>query len=185
MPSFVVTYGRGQHRQTGRAARFLRALAQVSGHLCSYTQLGGQVGIDGKTASRYTRIRTDVPAQASRGLGRTGSAASCAKMQFIDAGLLAMLAAVSPGADAGPRRFGALRNLRLRRTPQACGGIDDEYTLHYYRDHDQYEVDFVIENAAGDIVGVKRRHPQRQKAICAAQATGRPGGKRFRLGVIL
>ena len=34
--------------------RFLRALAQMAGQMCNYTKLGGQVGLDGKTAARYT-----------------------------------------------------------------------------------------------------------------------------------
>ncbi|RQW76753.1 MAG: ATP-binding protein, partial [Methylococcus sp.] len=36
--------------------RFLRALAQTAGQMCNYTQLGGQVGLDGKTAARYVGV---------------------------------------------------------------------------------------------------------------------------------
>ena len=36
--------------------RFLKALAHVSGQMCNYTQLGGQVGLDHKTASRYISV---------------------------------------------------------------------------------------------------------------------------------
>jgi len=36
--------------------RFLRALAQTAGQMCNYTQLGGQVGLDGKTAARYVGL---------------------------------------------------------------------------------------------------------------------------------
>lgn len=35
--------------------RFLRGLAHVSGQMCNYTQLGGQIGLDHKTAAKYTR----------------------------------------------------------------------------------------------------------------------------------
>lgn len=35
---------------------FLRALAQMAGQMCNYTQLGGQVGLDGKTAARYVGV---------------------------------------------------------------------------------------------------------------------------------
>ncbi len=34
----------------------LRALAQTAGQLCNYTNLGGQIGIDSKTASRYMGV---------------------------------------------------------------------------------------------------------------------------------
>ncbi len=36
--------------------RFLRALAQTAGQMCNYTQIGGQVGLDGKTAARYIGV---------------------------------------------------------------------------------------------------------------------------------
>lgn len=36
--------------------RFLRCLAQVSGQMCNYSQLGAQVSLDGKTATRYTSV---------------------------------------------------------------------------------------------------------------------------------
>ena len=36
--------------------RFLRALAQTAGQMCNYTQLGGQVGLDSKTAAKYVGV---------------------------------------------------------------------------------------------------------------------------------
>jgi uncharacterized protein len=36
--------------------RFLRALAQTAGQMCNYSELGGQVGLDGKTLSRYISV---------------------------------------------------------------------------------------------------------------------------------
>ena len=36
--------------------RFLRALAHTAGQMCNYTQLGAQVGLDGKTALRYCGV---------------------------------------------------------------------------------------------------------------------------------
>ena len=36
--------------------RFLRALTQTVGQMCNYTQLGGQVGLYGKTAARYLGV---------------------------------------------------------------------------------------------------------------------------------
>ncbi len=37
--------------------RFLRALAQVSGQLCNYSQLGGQIGLDRKKESDLRGLR--------------------------------------------------------------------------------------------------------------------------------
>lgn len=36
--------------------RLLRALAQTAGQICNYTQLGGQVGLDAKTAAKYIGV---------------------------------------------------------------------------------------------------------------------------------
>jgi len=172
--------------------RFLRALAQVSGQLCNYTQLGGQVGIDGKTASRYIGVfeqmyllrRIEVWAR-----NRLSRVVKTPKMQFIDAGLLATLAAVSPEALMRDRgRFGALlETFVFGELLKHAAASDDEYTLHYYRDHDQYEVDFVIENAAGDIVGVEAKASAtvKENDLRGLKRLAGLAGKRFRLGVIL
>eukprot|EP01034_Spumella_vulgaris_P028262 gene28262-35095_t len=45
----------GIHKLT-ELPRFLRALAQTAGQMCNYSQLGGQVGLDSKTAARYVGI---------------------------------------------------------------------------------------------------------------------------------
>lgn len=74
--------------------RFLRALAQTAGQMCNYAQLGGQVGLDGKTVSRYIAIfeqmfllrRIDVWAR-----NRLNRVVKTPKLQFIDSGLLATL----------------------------------------------------------------------------------------------
>lgn len=64
---------------------------------------------------------------------------------------------------------------------------EDDYTLFTYRDKDQVEVDFVIENSAGQIAGVE------VKAAATVQACDLRGlrklaalaGERFRAGIIL
>lgn len=172
--------------------RFLRALAQVSGQLCNYTQLGGQVGIDGKTASRYIGVfehmyllrRIEVWAR-----NRLSRVVKTPKIQFIDTGLLASLAAISPEAlmlDRG--RFGAvLEAFVFSELLKHAAASDDEYQLHYYRDHDQVEVDFVIENAAGDIIGVEAKTSAtvRESDLRGLKRLASLAGKHLRLGIIL
>jgi predicted AAA+ superfamily ATPase len=81
------------------------------------------------------------------------------KAHFLDSGLLAALTRQTVG--------------RLRADRTALGSIvechvlsellkhatwwDDDLTLSYYRDKDQYEVDFVLENAAANIVGIETK----------------------------
>ena len=73
--------------------RFLRALAQMAGQMCNYTQLGGQVGLDGKTASRFISgvlekmyLFKRIKVWARNRLNRV---VKTSKLQFLDSGLLA------------------------------------------------------------------------------------------------
>ena len=92
--------------------RFLSALAQTSGQVCNLTQLGGQLGIDQKTVSKYIGIFEQmyllkkVNSWANNRLSRVLKAP---KLQFIDSGLLAILADVSPAVIEQDRcRFGSI-----------------------------------------------------------------------------
>jgi predicted AAA+ superfamily ATPase len=140
--------------------RFLRALAHTSGQVCNYTQLGGQVGLDGKTAARYMSVFEQmyllkrVDPWAGNRLKRVVKAP---KLQFLDSGLLAMLLNLTEEEIQKNRaRFGHVLEtfvyaelLKHTTTAQA------DYHLMYYRDADKVEVDIVIENAAGQLVGVE------------------------------
>lgn len=172
--------------------RFLRALAHISGHLCNYTQLGGQVGLDSKTASRYIGVfeqmyllkRIEVWAK-----NRLSRVVKTPKMQFIDSGLLATLAASSPDAIKQDRsRFGAiLETFVFAELLKHTTTTDGEYQLYYYRDHDQYEVDFVVENTEGDVVGVevKASATVKESDLRGLKRLSTLAGKHFKLGVIL
>ena len=90
--------------------RFLSALAQTAGQMCNYTKLGGQVGLDGKTVSRYISVfeqmyllkRVDVWAN-----NRLNRVVKTPKLQFIDSGLLTTLLDLSANEVLQDRtRFG-------------------------------------------------------------------------------
>ncbi len=140
--------------------RFLRALAQVSGQMCNYTQLGGQVGLDHKTAARYVSVFEQmyllkrVEVWASNRLKRM---VKTPKVQFIDSGLLSTLLDLTPATAKQDRsRFGhVLETFVYGELLKHTTTADDDYQLLYYRDHDQFEVDIVIENAGGQLVGVE------------------------------
>src|SRR5690606_35555800 len=111
------------------------------------------------------------------------------KLRFLDSGLLAALLGSTPEQVREDR--GLLGRLletcvyaEVLKVTQAAGG---PVALYHYRDRDQNEVDLVLEDEMGHIVGVEVK----------AAATVRPGdfaglhrlaaaaGKRFRLGVVL
>ena len=172
--------------------RFLNALAQTAGQMCNYSQLAGQVGLDGKTAARYAGVfetmyllkRVDVWAR-----NRLSRVVKTPKLQFIDAGLLAML--MNLGIEEVRRdrsRFGQVLETfvfgeLLKHTTSAEG----DYQLLYYRDADKVEVDIVIENAAGQLVGVEVKASATVKAsdLRGLRKLAALAGNQFKMGVLL
>ncbi len=140
--------------------RFLRCLAQVAGQMCNYTQLGGQVGLDSKTAARYIGVlehmyllqRVEVWAK-----NRLNRVVKTPKLQFIDSGLLSTLLNLdATGVHQERSRFGkVLETFVYGELLKHAATAEGEYRILYYRDQDKFEVDVVIENADGQLVGVE------------------------------
>lgn len=172
--------------------RFLRALAQTAGEMCNYTQLGGQVSLDGKTAARYMGAleqmyllkRVDVWAR-----NRFNRVVKTPKLQFIDSGLLATL--LDLGLDAVQQdrtRFGhVLETFVFAELLKHTTTADGDYRLMYYRDADKFEVDVVIENAAGQLVGVevKAAASVREGDLRGLKKLSSLAGTQFKMGVLL
>lgn len=140
--------------------RFLRALAQTAGQMCNYTQLGGQVGIDGKTAAKYVGVfeqmymlrRVDVWAR-----NRLNRVVKSPKLQFMDSGLLStLLDLTTDEVQKDKTRFGnVLETFVFSEVLKHTTTAEGDYRLMYYRDADKVEVDLVVENAAGQLVGIE------------------------------
>lgn len=172
--------------------RFLRALAQTVGQMCNYSQLGGQVGLDGKTASRYIGIfeqmyllkRIDVWAR-----NRLNRMVKTPKLQFIDSGLLSMLLDLSSEEVRQNRtRFGnVLETFVFSELLKHSTTADGNYRLMYYRDSDKFEVDFVIENAAGKLAGVevKAAATVKESDLRGLKKLASLAGSQFKIGVLL
>ncbi len=172
--------------------RLLGALAQVSGQMCNYSLLGSQLGMDGKTAAKYVAVfehmyllkRVEVWAK-----NRLKRAVKTPKLQFLDSGLLAMLLSLGKAEVEKDRsRFGhVLETFVYAELLKHSTTADGDYQLLYYRDADQLEVDIVLENAAGQIVGIE------VKASATVQISDLHGlkklaslaGEQFKLGVLL
>ena len=172
--------------------RFLHALAQVSGQMCNYTQLGGQVGLDGKTAARYTGIfeqmyllrRVEVWSR-----NRLNRVVKTPKLHFIDSGLLATLTDLSATEVRQDRsRFGnVLETFVYGELLKHAITAEGDYRLLYYRDADKFEVDVVIESAAGQLVGVevKSSATVKDSDLRGLKKLSSIAGDRFKLGVLL
>ncbi len=172
--------------------RFLQALAQTAGQMCNYSQLAGQVGLDGKTAARYAGVfetmyllkRVDVWAR-----NRLSRIVKTPKLQFIDAGLLAVLVNLSFEEVRKDRtQFGhVLETFVFGELLKHATSAEGDYQLLYYRDADKVEVDIVIENAAGQLVGVEVKASATVKAsdLRGLRKLAALAGDQFKMGVLL
>ncbi len=170
--------------------RLLRALAQTAGQLCNYSQLGGQVGLDHKTASKYIAIFEQMyllQRLAPWSGNRLSRIVKTPKLQFMDSGLLSVLLDFSDPMRQRNLYGQLLESFVFAELRKQITWSEGEYGLFYYRDKDQYEVDFVIENAAGNIIGIE------VKAAASVSLNDLAGLKRlasvaannFKAGIIL
>ncbi len=172
--------------------RLLKLLAEMAGQLCNYSQLGGQVGLDSKTAQKYLGLFEQMyllRRVEPWSVNRLNRIVKTPKMQFIDAGLLASLTDMTEAAARQNRpAFGhVLESYVYGELLKLASWAEDDYDIFTYRDKDQNEVDFVIENGAGRIAGVE------VKAAATVQASDLRGlrrlallaGERFTAGIIL
>ncbi len=172
--------------------RFLSALAQIAGQMCNYSEIGGQVGLDGKTVSRYIGVfeqmyllkRIDVWA-----CNRLKRVVKTPKLQFIDSGLLAVLMDVAvKDVQVDKSRYGhVLESFVFGELFKHTTSSDDDYRLLYYRDADKFEVDVVIENTRGQLVGVevKASATVKERDLRGLKKLAGLAGDQFTAGVLL
>jgi predicted AAA+ superfamily ATPase len=103
--------------------------------------------------------------------------------------LLATLIDLTPeNARERRDRFGpVLETFVYGELLKHASSAEGDYELLYYRDHDKMEVDFVIENAAGDIVGVEVKSTATVKAdsLRGLHRFSDAAGPRFKRGIVL
>jgi uncharacterized protein len=140
--------------------RLLQALAHQSGQLTNFTQIGGQIGMDDKTTRKYTGILEQlflVQRVSPWFRNELKRLIKTPKLHFVDSGLLATLLALTTEQIAKDRStFGALlETFVFAEVMKQTTWSDAGYTLHHYRDKDQDEVDIVVEDEHGALVGVE------------------------------
>ena len=175
-----------------RVPRLVEMLARHAGQLVNFSQLGRDIALDAQTVDHYTgllenlfilrRVRPWQRNELSR-LVKTP------KLQFLDSGLLSALLRLSAdGVRADRTAFGpVLESFVFAELAKAVAWSENRPEIFHYRDKDQVEVDFVLENERRDVVGIE------VKAAASVSVDDLKGlrrlaehtGKSFRLGVIL
>ncbi|WP_369828618.1 DUF4143 domain-containing protein [Glaciecola sp. 33A] len=119
---------------------------------------------------------------------RLGRIVKTPKLQFIDSGLLSTLFDLSTDEIKQDRtRFGnALETFVFSELLKHTTTSEGNYRLLYYRDADKFKVDFVIENAQGNLVGVevKASATVSQKDLKGLKKLASLAGNRFKIGLL-
>ncbi len=140
--------------------RLLAVLAQYAGQLPNFTQIGGQLGLDSKTAQRYTALLEHLylikrlPPWGRNDLARL---IKTPKLHMLDAGLQANLINLSKDqVIADKTRFGAtLETWVFAELCKAMSLVPGTWTLSHFRDKNQVEVDFILENRLRQVAGIE------------------------------
>lgn len=141
-------------------AMLIRLLAARAGLLVAPGSLESDLRISRPTVARYMQLLEEVflikriPGW-SRNLGIRVTAAT--KLIFTDSGIAARLLALEshalrrPGAPFGP----LLESFVLSELARQLTWSDQLVDLYHYRDHNKVEVDGILENRNGQVIGIE------------------------------
>ncbi len=181
--------------EIGRQAelpKFVRMLAEHSGQLVNYSQLGARIGVSHKTGQRYLALLeqvflvTTLPSWHTNALKRL---VKTPKLHFLDSGLLAAargmtLARVRARRDAfGP----LLESFVFSEILKLIAASDMQVTPWHFRDQQMREVDIVLERDDGRIAGIeiKANATVRSRDFAGLRTLAEACGERFAFGVVL
>ena len=146
--------------QLSAMPRLLRVLAEHSGQLVNYSGFGAVLGMNHVTTRRYVdvfenlfMVRTLQPWYTNTLKRLTKSP----KLHFLDSGLLATLKDLSLDRLNRERAlFGPLlESFVFGELLKLASWSDDRYAFSHFRDKDRNEVDLVIEDRRGRVVGIE------------------------------
>jgi len=172
--------------------RFVRLLAEHSGQLVNYSQLGAGINVSHKTGQRYVGLLEQVFLIATLQPWFTNALkriVKTPKLHFLDSGLLASARGLTfdrVRADRGT--FGApLESFVFSEVLKLMTASDLRLTPHHFRDRDMREVDIVLERDDGMIAGIEVKASATVKSgdFAGLRALAEACGDRFAFGAVL
>ncbi|MGQ0776128.1 MAG: ATP-binding protein [Pseudonocardiales bacterium] len=167
--------------------RLFSLLAAQTGGLLNMNRLASELSISAPTVRSYVEILETiylirlVPAWSAN---FTTRAVAAPKVIFVDSGLAHYL---TTGAGAGAPIGGLLENFVLGELARQLTWSRVSARLFHYRDRDQYEVDAVLEDNAGQVIAVEVKAAEtiRTDDFRGLRLLKRRLGDRFRGGFVL
>lgn len=177
----------------GDMPRFLELLAHYAAQPVNLSGIGASLGMDHKTVGRYLDILaalylvTTIPPWLSNGIARLTKAP---KLHFLDSGLLAALRGLSRAQVMRDKSsFGAvLESFVYGELLKQAGWLPlAGIRFHHFRTQHGDEVDLVLEDRSGGLVGLEVKA---SATVTAADFSGlrklaAAAGHAFRLGAVL
>lgn len=140
--------------------RFVRLLAEHSGQLVNYSQLGAGIGVSHKTGQRYVALLEQIFLVTTLQPWYTNTLKrliKTPKLHFLDSGLLTTARGLSFERVRNDRDiFGALlESFVFAEILKLMTASDLRLTPYHFRDQQMREVDIVLERDDGMVVGVE------------------------------
>lgn len=165
--------------EAARIPQLLALLAMLGGRLLNLSQIGGQLGLNLRTAEKYIGVLEKLflvrrlPAWSRNELGRL---VKTPKLHFVDAGLQGALTRAGAELLRKDRsRFGSLlESWVFGELLKILSLSSEQWFISHYRDKDQVEVDFVLESPLRAIIGIE------VKAAASVNAADFTGLRRLR-----
>ena len=178
--------------QLQQMPKLLRVLGEHASQLVNYSGVGAALGMNHVTTQKYVGVfeslflvRT-LPPWHDNQLKRL---TKTPKLHFLDAGLLAALRDLTPDrlrADRTP--FGALlETFVLAELQKLASWFDGRLEFSHFRDKERNEVDIVIEDRRGRVVGIEVKAAARvtDSDLAGLRKPADACGERFVLGLVL
>lgn len=181
-----------QIEQLHMMPRLFRLLAEYSGQLVNYSRLGAPLGMNSVTTRKYVGILESmflVYALRPWYTKTLKRLVKTPKLHFLDSGLLASLKRVTAESlrrDRSPLGP-VLETFVLGELLKLASWADDRYEFWHFRDKEKNEVDIVVENGRGQVVGieVKAAATVARKDFAGLRRLAADCGDRFVLGLVL
>lgn len=149
-----------QIEQLANMPKLLNILAEQSGQLVNYSSIGGRVGLNHVTTRKYLNVFENlflVHTLQPWFTNKLKRLTKSPKLHFVDAGLLAALREISPDVVRKDKTsFGAiLETFVFSELQKIATWSEQRCSFSHFRDKDKNEVDIVLENRRGEVVGIE------------------------------
>lgn len=149
-----------QIEQLGQMPKLLGVLAEHAGQLVNYSGIGAALGMNHVTTQKYMGVFESLFLTYSLRPWFTNKLkrlTKSPKLHFLDSGLLAALKDTSPERITKDKTaFGAiLETFVFGEVLKLASWSAERCSFSHFRDKDGNEVDLVIENRRGEVIGVE------------------------------